>query len=466
MPRNLLSSRSARRRSPAFPLLLAVCLAAAGVAIAATGGAAPSVSPADETALRELKEVLWPRAYREADVELLDRILADEFQVVDAEGNWSDKRGELAALVGRPWVNRAFRFEIRRLEVFENGTAVVAGRGVALGPESDPDGGYQYQSSNILVRRDGRWQAIASHVSGVRPLNAAELAAERATAGLPTPGCAPTSEARTAWLALAEREFEIGDDADRQQRALALVDCLGDRDPQLRDGVAFTGLSTWLRAGAIDEATRLALAERLLPLVAAPEDAAGFRRSFAALALSEVARADRIAPALPADLRQRVVEAAAQFLSSTRDHRGFDPVDGWRHAVAHGADLVLQLGLHPAATAGELRQLFDALASQVAPVGVAYQHGEPDRLARAVFFLHARGLLDDAFWDGWFARLGDPAPLAGWGAAYESADGLARRHDLLAFLHAVGFAARANPSAASERLAALADRELLRLHGG
>lgn len=124
----------------------------------------------DETLLRELKEVLWPKAYREGDVALLDRILASEFQMVDASGDWSSKRAELDYVAKNRPTYRSLRFEIRRLDVFDNGTAVVAGRGVVLGQESDPDGDFEYQSTNVLIWRDGRWQAIASHVSGVKKL--------------------------------------------------------------------------------------------------------------------------------------------------------------------------------------------------------------------------------------------------------------------------------------------------------
>lgn len=444
-----------------FRLRIAVVLVLTTLAPALAGG-----SPTDEQELRRIKEELWPRAYREGDAALLDRLLAAEFQMIDPEGGGSDKAGELEFVRTGRWVNRSFRFEIRRLDVFENGTAVVAGRGVVVGPESDPDGGYQYKSSNVLIRRDGRWQAISSHVSGYRPLTAAELASEWKALGEAGPGCAPEPEGRAALLELAQRRFEVADAAERQRRALELVACLGDPDPKLRDEVAFTGLSTWLRAGAIDEVARLALAERLLPWVEADEDAAGFRRPFAALALSEVARADRLAPSLPDPVRQRIVAAAARFLETTRDHRGFDAVEGWRHAVAHGADLVLQIGLHPATTAEEAKRLFDALAKQIAPPGVAYVHGEPERLARAVFFVHRRGLPDDAFWDSWFASVGALGRGEEGAAANGTSETLARRHDATAFLHALAFAARANPAPTSDRLAELAHRELVRLHGG
>ena len=49
----------------------------------------------DEEQLRYLKEVEWPKAYYEQDTMLLDRILAEEFQMIDANGNSFTKQDEL-----------------------------------------------------------------------------------------------------------------------------------------------------------------------------------------------------------------------------------------------------------------------------------------------------------------------------------------------------------------------------------
>ena len=125
---------------------------------------------ADKAKLRELKEVLWPKAYREQDVALLSQILADEFESIDGEGARSTKAEELDYIRKSKPGYDSFRFEIRRLQVFENRTAIVSGTGYI---ESKPKGGkpasrLQYESSNVFIERDGRWQAIASHVSAVR----------------------------------------------------------------------------------------------------------------------------------------------------------------------------------------------------------------------------------------------------------------------------------------------------------
>ncbi len=306
--------------------------------------------------------------------------------------------------------------------------------------------------------------ATADDASGEHPKRLPRQSTTEAAAAAYDPSCAPTDAARDALEELARGGFAIAEPETRQRRALELAECLGDPDPKIRDGIAFQALQTWLRGDAIDTATRLALAERLLPMIEADDDAAGFRRPFAALALAEVARADRLSPSLANEVRQRIVIAAAQYLGNIRDYRGYDANDGWRHAVAHAADLILQIGLHPATSESETSALMDAIAQQVAPAVVAYVHGEPERLARAVYFVRGRGVLDDAFWDSWFERIGSLLKDVGDANPQALDKYLVRRHNLLAFLHAVAFAARANPGPASDRLAEVVHRELLRVH--
>jgi hypothetical protein len=110
--------------------------------------------------------VLWPKAYFTQDTKLLDRILADEFESVDGDGNWSTKAEELDWISKNKPAYDDFEFRIRRLDIFSDGTAIVAGTGTIRG--KDDKGLYvvEYQSSNVFVKRDGVWRAVASHVSG------------------------------------------------------------------------------------------------------------------------------------------------------------------------------------------------------------------------------------------------------------------------------------------------------------
>jgi hypothetical protein len=168
------------------------------------------------------------------------------------------------------------------------------------------------------------------------------------------------------------------------------------------------------------------------------EDPDGYARPFAALALSEVARVDRLTPYLSGEERADLLVAGAAYLRSVRDYRGFDPRQGWRHGVAHGADLLLQLSLNPALTREQLDVIVLAIGTQVAPSGEHFFiYGEPARLARPIFSIAERGLHDKAYWSGWFAGLASPAPARQWSEALASQSGLARRHNTDAFVRAL-----------------------------
>src|SRR5689334_16156529 len=183
---------------------------------------------------------------------------------------------------------------------------------------------------------------------------------------------------------------------------IALISCLGNPDPAIRDKVAFERLSTAMRAGDVDRATLVEMQAQLLKLVAA-SDPQGFQRPFAILTLAEVARTDRIKPWMSDADRKVLVDTAANYLSTITDYRAFNEKEGYRHGVAHGADFVMQLALNPAISKTQLDQLLTSIALQVSPKDptVAYWAGEPDRLARPVIFIAQRKLHSVAEWNAW-----------------------------------------------------------------
>lgn len=251
--------------------------------------------------------------------------------------------------------------------------------------------------------------------------------------------CPPAGQDRASLQALKAAKFAMADAAARNALAEGLLDCLGDPDPALRDGIAYEALAAWMRADAFDADELRKLRDGLYARLDG-EDADGFRKPFAALVLSEVARTDRIAPWMTGDERAAMVERASAYLESVRDYRGYENGAGWRHGIAHGADWAMQLALDPALDRAQLERLLAAVASQaMAADGHAYVFGEGERLARPVVFAARRGLIDEAAWKAWFAalvaRLGPPQ------ADYGDAVWLARRHDLVQFLEAAFTAA-------------------------
>ena len=211
----------------------------------------------------------------------------------------------------------------------------------------------------------------------------------------------------------------------------ALVTCLASPDPELRDQFAYTRLAELLREQRPATEQLEFLAAQLDQLLQQP-DPVGVAQPFSILVLAEIARTDRIEAWMNPEQRQELVDKAGLYLETVSDYRGFDPQVGWRHGVAHGADLAMQLTVNPELSRAQQLRLLRAIARQVAPAH-AYRFGEPARLARPVLFIARRNELEQEDWEAWFEEVTDPAPLSSWNAAWQDADGLARRHNLRAF---------------------------------
>ena len=254
--------------------------------------------------------------------------------------------------------------------------------------------------------------------------------------GETTVTCGDAGYDRQALDALKASEFELGPNEDADALAFALADCLGSPDPSLRDGIAYEGLAKLLRGGAVSDTAKrrliATLSERLD--INAPDER-GFSKPFAVLALSEVARTDRIEPYLVPEERTQLVKTGADYLRSVRDYRGYDDEEGWRHGVAHGADLLMQLALNENVGASDHRIILAAVASQAAPQSTSYIYGESERLARPVLFIAARGEISEQGWTNWFAKIADAAPLTSWNDAFSSREGLAKRHNTSSFVN-------------------------------
>ncbi len=244
--------------------------------------------------------------------------------------------------------------------------------------------------------------------------------------------CPPAGMSRSELGALRAAKWDVPDHARRQAIALGMPGCLLDPDPTLRDDIGFASLQAWMRGQQLDVATLQALRTNLLARMAA-KDASGFGQPFAALALAEVVRADRIKPFLSGPERAELASAASAWLGGVRDYRGFDEKEGWRHGVAHGADLMLQLALNPALGKAEHTLMLAAIAAQLSAPGQqspahAYRYGEGERLMAPVFYLARRNTMDAADWEAWFAALVPPK-------VSQSQASLAQRHNLKSFLY-------------------------------
>lgn len=244
---------------------------------------------------------------------------------------------------------------------------------------------------------------------------------------------------RDGLMALRQAEYHFNESGQADKIALEMLPCLSDPDPDLRDKFAYEGYVNFLRNDHLTETTLQSLRNRLIDnLASESKDTYGVKKPFTALVLAELARQDRLDARLTIEERQQIVGAATDYMRGIEDYRGYDANVGWRHGVAHAADLLMQLSLNGALDAPQQEQIRDAVQSQINPNETHfYIYGEPERLARPILYLALKGAFNEENWADWMQELADPAPFEDWSDVYRSQEGLAKLHNTKAFANAI-----------------------------
>jgi hypothetical protein len=250
--------------------------------------------------------------------------------------------------------------------------------------------------------------------------------------------CPPPGYDRAALRELRAHKFVVEDANGRRALALGLLACLADPDSELRDRIGYEAFAYWRHDRSLDAATWNDVVATLQPRLDAPADAAGVAAPFAALVLAEAVHADRNEPFLDAARRAALLDAAIAYFEGVRDYRGFDATTGWRHGVAHGADLLGELALEADFSVTQLERILTALATQVAAHDDhVYAFGESERLAAAAARVAKNSAITPEAWSRFLTAASAPAPFARWADAWSDVAGLAKRQNTMNFLLAL-----------------------------
>ncbi|HEY2908470.1 MAG TPA: DUF2785 domain-containing protein [Vicinamibacterales bacterium] len=211
---------------------------------------------------------------------------------------------------------------------------------------------------------------------------------------------------RADWIALAKGGFVVPDGRTAFEELVEMNPLLASDDPALRDDVAYGAAERW-----IVREHRLSPPElrRLLQLWSGNlNEGLGevgrshvFKRSFSALCLSLIAAADLSSPFLDEQEVRKFFDRMLIYFQRERDLRGFDPVRGWIHTVAHASDALKFLMRNPKLAPGSDVRLLDAMRGKIEASDTVFTWGDNDRMALA---LQSAVRREDA----------NPAALAGW----------------------------------------------------
>ncbi len=147
-------------------LSVAVCTVAIGAAwVSTASGSRPQEVESDQEVLVEL-ERQWNEALYRKDLEVIERILADEFMATYQDGSRGDKAKELALTAEFDQaVESAIQDEFT-VRVYRD-TAVVSFTLNLVGFRQGQRTELTLRYTDVWIIRDGRWQCVSSHSTRV-----------------------------------------------------------------------------------------------------------------------------------------------------------------------------------------------------------------------------------------------------------------------------------------------------------
>jgi len=194
---------------------------------------------------------------------------------------------------------------------------------------------------------------------------------------------------KSFWQAVAANKYEVPAGDTVVDLARELTDNLGSPDPELRDDLSFSILTSWIYQQKLLSPTDLRpmvamLEGNLLRGVGETDGDRVVLRSFSALTLSVIAARENETPFLSNGEFSRLVDAALTYFHDERDLRGFDPARGWVHSAAHTSDLLKFLARNPKLTGTDQTRMLAALTAKNRDASVPFTQGEDERMARVV----------------------------------------------------------------------------------
>ncbi len=120
------------------------------------------VSKDEKAILATYKE--WDAALVKVDMEALDRILAEEYSFTDFDGSTADKPTMMANYKsGKDKIHSCVTSDFKMTILGD--TAVVTGIWTAKMTAKGRDESGPYRFTDTWVKRNGRWQCVADHLS-------------------------------------------------------------------------------------------------------------------------------------------------------------------------------------------------------------------------------------------------------------------------------------------------------------
>jgi hypothetical protein len=200
------------------------------------------------------------------------------------------------------------------------------------------------------------------------------------------------------WHSIKESKFAFPEGRDLEALTDELFSYIPSLDPELRDEIGYEIFANWIETEPYS-AEQLhgylaRLVENLQIGLGEHQTDSVFGRAFSILFLAEVIHRDNQQPYLEAREVTETLNRVLAYLAAENDPRGYVPVKGWAHALAHTSDALMVFARSPHLDSANLEHILTAISEKIrSATSWVYVHGEDDRLARAAVTAFAREAL-------------------------------------------------------------------------
>src|SRR5690349_5255560 len=111
-------------------------------------------------------ENAWSQAYMSSDVSALDKLFASEYLLTDNDGVTFTRDQDMGSVRAGEFKMTSFKLGDLKVHVYGD-FATVTGVNDFVGTYKGKDASCRCRFTDVFVKRDGRWQAVASHVSKI-----------------------------------------------------------------------------------------------------------------------------------------------------------------------------------------------------------------------------------------------------------------------------------------------------------
>jgi hypothetical protein len=200
------------------------------------------------------------------------------------------------------------------------------------------------------------------------------------------------------WVSIAKNEYKIPEGYTLEELTQTLFDYLGSTDLELRDDIAYIVYANFLKREMYSQDEIRAHVDKLLANlekgIGETNTDSVFLRTFSVLLLAEIVYNDNKKPLLDKAQAGTILAKALTYLKAENDPRGYVPVKGWAHALAHTADLLQELGKSRLLEVRDLENILQGIAAKlIHSTNWIYFNNEDDRLANAVTAILQRDLI-------------------------------------------------------------------------